>query len=134
MAKFNILLTVVIFIASLIVNHATVRLPEWPGIPPKGYNGNVAKRLPEWSGIPPKGNEDEKAKRLPEWPGIPPKGYNGQKAKRLPEWPGIPPKGYNGQLTTERIAPSANANNADAPYGDEAWPDASSPRSTILLQ
>ena len=150
MAEFRVPLILVTLAASLVVNDATVRLPEWPGIPPKGYNGNVAKRLPEWPGIPPKGYDGnaakrlpewpgippkgydgEKAKRLPEWPGIPPKGYNGQVAKRLPEWPGIPPKGYDGQLTTAGIAPGAAVEDADAPYTDGAWPEASAPTSAV---
>ena len=85
MATFHILLTRAIFAASFVVNHATVRLPEWPGIPPKGYNGNVAKKPSEWPHISLMGYDDEAAKRLLEWAGIPPKGYNGQKVKRLPE-------------------------------------------------
>ena len=61
------------------------------------------------------------------------KGYNSQKAKRLPERPGIPPKGYNDQLTTMGIAPSG-ADVAYASYGDEAWPEASGPRSSVPSQ
>lgn len=114
MAKFQILLFLVILAASLVINHATVRLPEWPGIPPKGYGHNVAKRLPEW-------------------PGIPPKGYDGEKTVRLPEWPGIPPKGYYGQKASG-IAPSAGADVADASNGDGAWVEASAPGSAIPSQ
>lgn len=45
MATFHIFLTLVIVVASLVINHASVRLPEWPGISLKGYNGNVAKNF-----------------------------------------------------------------------------------------
>lgn len=117
MTNFDILLSLMIFTALLVVNHATVRLPEWPGILPKGYNGNIAKRLSKWPGIPPKDYNGEETKRLPEWPCTPPKGCNGEEVKRLPEWPSIPPKGYNDQLTTIRITPGANGDVADAPYG-----------------
>lgn len=65
MAKFCISLILVILAALLILDHATVRLPEWPDIPPKGYNGNVAKRLLEWPNIPPKGDNGQKAIRFP---------------------------------------------------------------------
>lgn len=94
-AIFHILLTLVIT-TSFVVNDAIVRLSKWPGIPPKGYNGNVAITVLEWSSIPPKGYAGEEAKRLLEWPIIPPKNYKSEVAKRLPEWSSIPPKGHNG--------------------------------------
>ena len=48
-----------IITTSLVANQAIVRLLEWLGIPPKDYNGNLAKRFLEWPYIPPKAYEGE---------------------------------------------------------------------------
>lgn len=55
MAKFHISLILVILATLLIINHATIRLPEWWGIPLKGYNFQKTTMLPKCLGILSKG-------------------------------------------------------------------------------